>query len=120
MSRHRIAQRGDIYWIDPNPVAGRELKDRHRFVVITTKEINVLGVVMTVPITSGGAFLRDLGLTVSITGHDTTGVAVCNQVRSFDIEARVLTGNARYIETVDAVTVEEIVSRVISVIDPEQ
>lgn len=119
MSRHRIAQRGDIYWIDPNPVAGRELKDRHRFVVITTKEINALGVVMTVPITSGGAFARDLGLTVPITGRDTTGVAVCNQVRSFDIEARVRTGNARYIETLDTVTAEEIVSRVISVIDPE-
>ena len=108
MSRHRIAQRGDIYWIDPNPVAERELKDRHRFVVITTKEINALGVVMTVP------------MTVPITGHDTTGVAVCNQVRSFDIEARVRTGNARYIETLDTVTAEEIVSRVISVIDPEQ
>jgi mRNA interferase ChpB len=47
-------------------------------------------------------------------------VAVCNQVRSFDIEARVRTGNARYIETLDTVTAEEIVSRVISVIDPEQ
>lgn len=120
MIRHRIAQRGDIYWIDPNPVAGRELKDRHRFVVITPKEINALGVVMTMPVTSGGIFARVTGLTVPIMGHDTTGVAVCNQVRTFDIEARVRAGNARYIETLDTATTDEIVSRVISVIDPEQ
>jgi mRNA interferase ChpB len=116
--RRRIPQRGDVYWIDPNPVAGREMKDRHRFVVITPQEINALGVAMTVPITSGGQFARDTGLTVPITGHDTSGVAVCNQVRTFDIEAREKNGSARYIETLDATTAEEIVTRVVSVIDP--
>lgn len=119
MSRHRIPKRGDIYWIDPNPIAGREMKNRHRFVVISPKEINALGIVMTVPISSGAEFARNNGLTVTITGHDTTGVAVCNQVRSFDIEARVRQGNACYIETIDKATAEEIVSRVISIIDPE-
>jgi len=34
MSRHRVAQRGDVYLIDPNPIAGREIKDRHRLVAI--------------------------------------------------------------------------------------
>lgn len=118
MIRRRIPQRGDVYWIDPNPVAGREMKDRHRFVVITPKEINALGVVMTVPVTSGGAFARDTGLTVPIMGHGTTGVAVCNQVRSFDVEARERAGSARYVETLDDATTEDIVGRVISVIDP--
>lgn len=118
MIRRRIPQRGDVYWIDPNPVTGREMKDRHRFVVITPKDINALGIAMTVPITSGGAFTRDTGLTVPITGHDTAGVAVCNQVRAFDIEARERAGSARYVETLEAVLIEEIVSRVISVIDP--
>lgn len=118
MIRRRIAQRGDVYWIDPNPIAGREIKNRHRFVVITPKAINALGIAMTVPISGGGSFARDSGLTVPIVSHDTTGVAVCNQVRSFDIEARERNGSARYIETLDTVTAEEIVSRVISVIDP--
>ena len=54
-----------------------------------------------------------------ITGHDTSGVAVCNQVRSFDIDARVRTGSARYIETLDQATADEIVARVVSAIDPE-
>ena len=54
MSRFRTPQRGDVYWIDPNPIAGRELRDRHRLVVITPKEINAMGIALTVPITSGG------------------------------------------------------------------
>jgi len=116
--KRRIVQRGDVYWVDPNPVAGREMKDRHRFVVITPREINALGVAMLVPVTSGGTFARETGLTVPITGHDTNGVAVCNQVRSFDLEARERAGTARYVETVDTPTIDEIVARVVSVIDP--
>ena len=54
-SPKRVPQRGDVYWIDPNPVAGREMRDRHRFVVVTPLEINKLGVSITVPVTSGGA-----------------------------------------------------------------
>jgi mRNA interferase ChpB len=40
MAKRDAPRRGDVYWIDPNPVAGRERKDRHRFVVITRGEIN--------------------------------------------------------------------------------
>lgn len=118
MVRSNVPKRGDVYWIDPNPVAGREVKNRHRFVVITPREINALGVSMTVPITSGGAFTRDVGLAVAISGHDTTGVAVCNQVRSFDIAARIQQKTAQYIETLDEATMSEIVARVVSAIDP--
>jgi mRNA interferase ChpB len=118
MTKYRIPHRGDVYLIDPNPQAGREMKDRHRFIVITPKEINKLGIAMTVPVTTTGYFSRLKGLTVPITGHDTTGVAVCNQVRSFDIEERVKRGAAKYIETLDEHLLNEIVLKVISVIDP--
>ena len=73
---------------------------------------------MTVPITTGGAFARNVGLAVLVSGHETTGVAVCNQVRSFDIAARVRAGSARYIETLNSSTMAEIVARVVSAIDP--
>ncbi|OYV50599.1 MAG: type II toxin-antitoxin system PemK/MazF family toxin [Candidimonas sp.] len=118
MVRRTVPQRGDVYRIDPNPVSGREMEDRHRFVVITPKEINALGVCMTVPVTSGGNFSRDVGLAVPISGHDTNGVAVCNQVRTFDLDARVRAGSARFVETIDRETADEIVARVISAIDP--
>lgn len=120
MSKHHVPERGDIYWIDPNPVSGREMKNRHRFVIITPKVINKLGIAMAVPITSGGEHVRKTGLTVPIIGHDTTGVAVCNQIRSFDIEAREKSGSARFVETIDHSTINEIINRVISVIDPEE
>jgi mRNA interferase ChpB len=119
VKRRQVPQRGDVYWIDPNPLVQREMKDRHCFVVVTPREINALGIATTVPVTGGGGFARLTGLTVPITGHDTTGVAVCNQVRSFDIQARERAGTAKYIETLDPSIAEEIVARVLSVIDPE-
>lgn len=118
MVRRQAPQRGDVFWIDPNPVAGREIMNRHRFVVITPREINALGVSMTVPVTSGGSFSRNSGLAVVVTGHETNGVAVCNQVRSFDIEQRVLEGSAKFIERLDDVTMADIIARVVSAIDP--
>lgn len=118
MSKRRIAERGDVYWIDPNPVKGREMRDRHRFVVITPKKVNALGVVMTVPITTGGAWARDMGIVVPVMGHDTTGVAVCNQVRAFDLEAREREGSIRHVEMLDVATSQEIAERVVSLIDP--
>lgn len=118
MTKYRVPHRGDVFLINPNPQTGREMRDPHRFVVITPKEINKLGIALTVPVTSGGPFSRIKGLTVAIDGHDTTGVAVCNQVRSFDIEQRVKNGSAKFVETLDDPIIEEIVLRVISVIDP--
>jgi mRNA interferase ChpB len=112
-------RRGEVYLIDPDPITGREMKGRHRFVVITPEPVNRLGVAMTVPVTTGGAGARANGLTVPILGHGTTDVAVCTQVRSFDVEARVRAGSARYVETLDETTTDEIVARVISLIDPE-
>jgi len=118
MIRRRVPLQGDVYWVNPNPVAGRKLKDRHRFVVVTPKEINALGIAMLVPITSGGMSMREMGLTVVVSGHNTNGVAVCNQVRTFDLEARIRAGSAEYVETLDKDTTGEIIARVVSVIDP--
>lgn len=120
MIRRRIPQRGDVYWINPDPVSGREMEGRHPFVVITPKEINAHGVAITVAITSGGPAARTMGLAVPIQGHRTHGVAVCHQVRSFDLDARETDGAASYIETLDPATIAEIVARTISVIDPAE
>ncbi len=73
-----------------------------------------LGVSMTVPITTGGPFARNTGLAFIVGGHETTGVAVCNQVRSSDIAARVRAGSACFVETLDSATIDEIVARIVS------
>lgn len=119
MPRRRVPRRGDVYWIDPNPTSGRETKDRHRFIVVTPEAVNALGVSITVPVTTGGIGARAGGMTVAITGSETNGVAVCNQVRSFDIEARIAQRTARYIETIEPVIADDIAARVASIIDPE-
>ncbi len=118
MTRSPRIERGDVFWVDPNPVAGREMRDRHPFVVITPAAINALGLVMTVPLTSGSAFAKARGLTVAIRGKRISGVAVCNQIRTFDLTARVQAGSARFAERIDARAADEIVARVLSVIDP--
>jgi mRNA interferase ChpB len=102
MISRRTPDRGDVYWIDPNPTSGREMRGRHRFVVITLQVINTLGLVMAVPVTSGGEFSRETGMTIPSIGYDTQGVAVCNQMRTFDVEARVKTGTARFVEKLDS------------------
>lgn len=92
------------------------MRDDHRCVVITPREINLVGMCLTVPIRGG--FTRKAGLAVNISGHKTTGVALCNQVRALDIMERVKQKTARHVDTLDTSTTDEIVARVISMIDP--
>ena len=119
MVRSNVPNQGDVYSIDPNPTAGREIRDRHFFVIITPRAINSLGVCMAVPVTTGGDHARKMGIAYPIMGHQTTGVAICNQVRSFEIAARVQAGTARYRETLDEETTRQIAGTVISIIDPQ-
>lgn len=120
MATSRTPHRGDVYWIDPNPTSGREMRNRHRFVIISEEAINSLGTSISVPITTAGAFAQKMGLTVPVSGRDTIGVAVCNQVRSFDLETRVQMGGARYVESLEEELVSEIINRVLSVIEPAE
>ena len=94
------------------------MKDRHRFVVITPRQINALGVSMTVPLDDGRRLCAKCRPCGRREWTRDSGVAVCNQVRSFDIAARLRAGSARFIETLDKATMDEIVARVVSAIDP--
>ncbi|TZG37513.1 type II toxin-antitoxin system PemK/MazF family toxin [Agrobacterium sp. B1(2019)] len=118
MVRSQVPKRGDVYLVDLNPVIGSEIRDEHRCIVITPREINAVGLCLVVPVNTGGLFTRRAGLAVNISGHKTTGVALCNQVRSMDIVAPASQKKAKYIETLDDATIDEIVGRVISMIDP--
>lgn len=40
MQKGRIPQRGEIWHLDPSPIAGRKLKYKHYCIVITIGEIN--------------------------------------------------------------------------------
>ena len=105
MAKKGVAERGDVYLVNPNPVKGKELENEHRFVVISPYEINKFGLTMAVAIVTVGAGARLGGLTVAIQGHYTSGVAVCNQVRTFDLRER----GAKYLERLDEPLISEII-----------
>lgn len=119
MVRSGVPERGDVYLVDLNPVVGTEMRDPHRCVVLTRREINAVGPCLVAPVTTGGLHARKVGLAVNVTGHETNGVVLCNQLRSLDLVARVAQKKARFIERLDAATMEEIIARVVSMIDPE-
>lgn len=117
--RARAPKRGEIYSIDPNPVVGREMRDRHYWIVLTPEAANVHGVSIAVVVTTVAAGARAAGLTVPVSGNGVTGVAICTHLRSFDLRARLADGSARLAGIADPATVDEIAARVASLIDPE-
>jgi mRNA interferase ChpB len=116
--RPKVPKRGEIYSIDPNPVAGREMKNRHYWMVVTPEAINAHGVAVAVVINTVAHGARAAGLAVPVSGGQVTGVAVCNQIRSFDLRARIADGSASYAGEALPEIAAEIAARVASVIDP--
>lgn len=116
--RPKTPKRGEIYSINPNPVAGRETRDRHYWLVLSPEAINVHGVAVAVVISTVAVGARAAGLTVPVSGDGVTGVAICTQMRSFDIRARVANGTASFAGTADAGSVEEVAARVAGLFDP--
>jgi len=83
-------KRGDIYMVDLDPTVGHEIKKRRPVLIVSPTEFNRRNLPLVAPITSGGATAR-LGLmTVALagTGTATTGVVLCNQIRTLDIGER--------------------------------
>jgi mRNA-degrading endonuclease toxin of MazEF toxin-antitoxin module len=64
---------------------------------------------IVVPITSGGAFARNAGFTVSLTaaGTRTTGVIRCDQPRPLDLTAR----KGRKLESIPGEILDDVLAR---------
>ena len=94
-------RRGDVYIVDLDPTVGHEIKKRRPVLIISPTEFNRRNMPLVAPITSGGAAAR-LGLmTISLTGTETTGVVLCNQLRTLDIRQR---GGKRIEHLLDEIT----------------
>jgi len=61
---------------------------RHRYVIPANAGIQLAAPTCVFRFMAAKKTAAMPGMTVPIIGHDTQGVAVCNQVRTFDIEAR--------------------------------
>jgi mRNA interferase ChpB len=107
--RNLVAERGDIWHVDLNPIKGREQAGPRYILVLSPSAFNQLGIVLAVPITSGGEFARVKGFTVSLAGIGlkTDGVILCHQIRALDLKER----GARFYEKAPDYVTEEVLAK---------
>ncbi len=84
-----MIQRGDIYFVDLNPVKGREQAGRRPVLVLSIDSINKLPLVVTVVVgTKGENIPRDFPTNVRISAEESglpiETVFLCFQIRSID------------------------------------
>ena len=88
-----VPERQDIIWIDCNPQAGREMRDRHPFLVLSPQAFNartslVIGLPMTTAdYNADNPFAIDSGPARGRTKGKTSYV-LCHQPKSFDWRIR--------------------------------
>ena len=105
----RIPSRGEIWFADLNPTAGKKQQGSRLVLVVSEKEFNRLSLCVVCPITQGGQLSRYAGFAVTLmgTGSSTQGVVMCNQPRTIDVAAR----GGRFVEDVSDDLLEEVLAR---------
>lgn len=99
-AKNWVPDRQDIIWIDCNPQAGREMRDRHPFLVLSPRAFNertslVIGLPMTTAeYNADNPFAVAAGVAAGVaTGNNRakagkTSYVLCHQPKSFDWRAR--------------------------------
>ena len=88
-----VPDRQDVIWIDCNPQAGREMRDRHPFLVLSPRAFNartslVIGLPMTTAeYNADNPFAVTVGVAKGAKAGKTSYV-LCHQPKSFDWRAR--------------------------------
>lgn len=107
-------KRGDIYFVDLDPTAGREQRGHRPVLIVSPEAFNAateLPVIL--PITNGGEFARRIGFAVPLSGIRTTGVVRCDQPRVVDVRAR----NGRRVEALPQPLLDEVMARVLTLFE---
>lgn len=114
MNRSKFG-RGDIVMVNLDPTQGHEQKGMRPALVLSTSAFNALGTVLVAPITQGGDFARHAGFAAPLSGSGTKtqGVALVNQIRMLDLQAR----KAKRVETVPEFVVEDALARLRAITD---
>jgi mRNA interferase MazF len=87
-----VPERGDVIWIDCNPQAGHEMRDRHPFLVLSPVQFNahtslVIGLPMTTAeYNADNPFAVNAGQAGNKAGK--TSYVLCHQPKSFDWRVR--------------------------------
>ncbi len=86
MVKPYVPDLGDIVWIHFAPQAGHEQAGRRPAVVLTPKSYNAKsGLMVCVPVTNQ---IKSYPFEVTLSGAGATGVALADQVKSLDWQAR--------------------------------
>lgn len=104
--------RGDIYFVDLDPTAGREQRGHRPVIIVSPAAFNALGVQLVAPITNGGNFARHKGFAVELNNTKTNGVILCNQLRTIDIPAR----NGRRVERAPDEIIDDMLARIATLV----
>jgi mRNA interferase ChpB len=106
-------QRGEIYMVNLNPTAGHEQQGYRPVLIISPTNFNQkTKVPLVAPITTGGAFAKNKGFAVELTGIKTVGVVRCDQIRVLDLTER----KAKLVESIDANTLNEVLAKVATLV----
>ena len=117
----RTPKKGEIWYIDPDPTKGNELRSPHYFIVITDELLNkALGTALCCPISTGGNAARSQSVTVTLDGNSTqsgkiTGVILCHQLRALDLEER----QAKFATKAEDYLIDEVIMKLVDLIAPQ-
>ena len=115
----KVLQQGDIIRIAFDPSLGQEQQGVRPALVVSVQPVNALSNrVILAAISSGAGFNRKYGLVVPLigTGLQTTGVIICDQLRTMDVRAR----EATFIETAPQYVVDEVLGKLAAILGIEE
>ncbi|WP_251451617.1 type II toxin-antitoxin system PemK/MazF family toxin [Parasutterella muris] len=107
---NKVLQQGDIIRIGFDPSMGQEQQGVRPAFVVSVRQVNALSNrVIVAAISNGAAFNREHGLTVPLigTGLQTSGVIICDQIRTMDVNAR----RAAFVESAPQYIVDEVLGK---------
>jgi len=116
MVKRPVYQRGDIVLVGFDPACGHEQKGAGRpALVLSTAAFNQLGMALVAPISQGGNYARYAGFAISVncSEGDVQGVALLNQLRMMDLQAR----QAKWLARAQEKVVEESLLRLQAIVE---
>jgi mRNA interferase ChpB len=112
----RVPDRGEIWFANLNPTAGKGQQGERPLFIVSTKAFNQSGLTVVCPVTQGGNQSRFAGFAVSLmgAGSETQGVVMCNQPRTVDLNAR----KGRLVEMLPSAVLDEVMAKLQTIFDP--
>lgn len=113
MPRGYVPDRGDLVWLQFDPHAGHEQAGRRPALVISPRAYNrKVGMALLCPVSSQ---VKGYPFEVPLADLAVNGVILADQIKSLDWRSR----KAMRIGTVPDAILEEVVARILALVDPE-